>query len=534
MTENQGQAVAGEIYVVGLGPGDPLDLPPVNLALMRGATVYLRTGRHPVVPYLEADGINCRTFDHLYEEADSFALVYQKITDFLLKKALEADQAVVFAVPGHPLVGETVVRHLLQLGQEQGIRVRLWPAPSFLEPIYLLLGLDPAQGLLVTDSFQFRCSCGQQPVAIDPDNGILIAQLYNRALASEVKLSLMEHFPDDHPVALVQSAGIRGQERANWMPLYELDRREPDHLTSVYVPPLKDTVIESGTARGVTAAIEPPEPETGKAECYEVVKQSLYPLDSLEEVMQQLLAPGGCPWDRQQTHQSLKKYVIEESYEVLDAIDEGDMHKLCEELGDLLLQVIFHTALAAGRGDFTLTEVVEGITAKLKRRHPHVFGETSVQDAAEVLVNWEAIKQREGKSDQERGPRSLLAGVPRYLPSLQRAQKVQGKAALVGFDWSDARSAAVKLEEEWLEVQDALAAGNQEQTSQELGDFFFAAVNVARLLDVDAEEALRKAADKFIRRFQRMEKIASYRGAELKSLSLGKMDAIWNEIKSKE
>ena len=187
--------------------------------------------------------------------------------------------------------------------------------------------------------------------------------------------------------------------------------------------------------------------------------------------MEKLLGPDGCPWDREQTHQSLRQYLIEESYEVIDAIDEQNMNKLCEELGDLLLQVVFHAALADSRGDFDINRVVAVIATKLKRRHPHVFGAIQVDSAAQVVRNWEAIKQTEGTesastrlrvgSGGEGKLRSLLAGVPRYLPSLQRAQKVQGKAALAGFDWPDAGSASLILVEEWEELQAARSAGTR-------------------------------------------------------------------------
>jgi tetrapyrrole methylase family protein/MazG family protein len=253
--------------------------------------------------------------------------------------------------------------------------------------------------------------------------------------------------------------------------------------------------------------------------------------------MEKLLGSGGCPWDREQTHQTLRQYLIEESYEVIDAIDEQNMNKLCEELGDLLLQVVFHAALADGRGDFDINRVVAGITTKLIRRHPHVFGAIQVDSAAQVVRNWEAIKQTEGTGLARDGagkPRSLLAGVPRYLPSLQRAQKVQGKAALAGFDWPDAGSASVKLAEEWDELQAARSAGDGEAVRQELGDLLFSVVNVARLLKVDAEEALRAAVDKFMGRFRGIEARVSDRGLKMSELSLEDLDAIWDEVKRQE
>jgi len=536
----------GEIYVVGLGPGDPLQLPALNLSLMRHRPVYLRTGRHPVVPFLEREGLQLQPLDDFYERYASFDEVYREMASWLIGAACGSREPIVFAVPGHPLVGETVVRLLLAQAAARSVRVRLWSAPSFLDAVVSSLGLDPAQGLVVTESFQLLRRTGAGPDAyftIPLQAGVLVAQVYNRALASEVKLTLMEQFPDYHPLTVIYSAGVRGQERQRRIPLYDLDRLDDlDHLTSVYVPAMRaqESGVRSQKSEGKdlkasregmqafhpASDIRPPTSESSR-----------YPLDSLVTVMEKLLGPDGCPWDREQTHLSLRQYLIEESYEVIDAIDEGNMNKLCEELGDLLLQVVFHAALADIRGDFDINRVVAGIVAKLKRRHPHVFGAIQVDSAAQVVRNWEAIKRTEGTEAEisaEGKPRSLLAGAPRHLPSLQRAQKVQGKAALAGFDWPDADSASVKLAEEWQELQSAWSAGDEDAVRMELGDLLFAVVNVARLLKVDAEEALRAAVDKFMRRFQGIEARVIDRGLKMSELSLADLDAIWDEVKLQE
>jgi tetrapyrrole methylase family protein/MazG family protein len=485
------------IYAVGLGPGDILDLPPRNMSLLRSYPVYLRTERHPVAAYIQREGIGLHSLDHFYEKYGTFEQVYDAMADFLVETSKQ-EGAIVFAVPGSPLVGETVIRLL----RERDIDLEILTAPSFLDSLYPLLGIDPGEGLLIADSFSF---CGGSQQVCLPGTGLIIMQLYSRALASEVKLTLMESYPDDHQVFLVRAAGVRGSEQVLTIPLYELDRQEVDHLTSLYVPPLTGAVAK----------------ESGH--------MARYPLDPLVDVMDNLLSSKGCPWDRQQNHQTLKKYLIEETYEVLDAIDEGNMHKLCEELGDLLLQIIFHTALAERAGKFTINEVVAGITEKMIRRHPHVFGETDVSSAAEVLRNWEEIKQDEGEE-----PKSMLAGVPRYLPALQRAQKVQGKAALVGFDWPQAEGAALKVEEEWQEVREAWESGDKKALQEELGDFLFAAVNTCRLLGIDAEETLRGAVDKFTQRFCTMERKAEERGLRLGELCLEELDSIWDEIKAED
>lgn len=489
------------IYVVGLGPGDPLDLPTRNMSIMQSKyPVYLRTERHPVIPYLQREGVRLYPLDHFYEEYDSFEEVYSAMTAFLLEEA-QKEGVVVFAVPGSPLVGETVVRFLREQGPTYGVNMEIFPAPGFLDSLYPLLGVDPGEGIMIADSFQFlENSPEKNPVAcLQNTIGVIIMQLYDSAIASEVKLTLMEHYPDDHQVVLVQAAGVKGRESVLKIPLYEVDRQDLDHLTTLYVPPLLEEK-------------EMPSPR----------------LDPLLEVMDSLLSPRGCPWDRQQTHQSLKKYLIEETYEVIDAIDEGDMYKLCEELGDLLLQIVFHAALAERAGKFTMSQVISGITNKMIHRHPHVFGDATVENAAEVVENWEVIKQKEGE------PKSLLAGVPRYLPALQRAQKVQSKAALVGFDWPDAAGAALKVEEEWEEVKSAWEKGKEDEIQQELGDLFFAVVNVCRLLKFDAEETLRAAVDKFINRFAYMEVRAQEMGLQLADMSLNQLDNLWEEAKFRE
>jgi len=506
----EGKVYAGEIYVVGLGPGDPLDLPPINLSLLRqGSGVYLRTAYHPVVAFLENEGIRYQTFDDIYETSRSFDEVYQRMAARLLELAISENRPVVFAVPGHPLVGETVVRILLDEAPRKNVKVSVWPAPSFLANIYSLLRIDPMEGLLVVDAFQL-CSFARKSgkFTVPPETGVIVSQVYNRVMASEVKLTLMEHLPDTQTVYVVRAAGIPGEEKVKKCPLFELDRQHSfDHLTAVYVPPLPYLGEEASS------------------------KPSSYPLDPLVEVMERLLGPGGCPWDRQQTHQTLKKYLIEEAYEVIEAIDQEDMHKLCEELGDLLLQVVFHATLARKRGDFDINKVIAGITEKLVRRHPHVFGTKEVKDARQVLVNWEEIKHSEKEKKQRK---SLMEGIPRCLPALQKADKVQAKASLVGFDWPDVSGAVAKMEEELREFKAAFKGKDLQEINSEIGDLLFAVVNVARLLGVDAEDALRSAVDKFIRRFQKMEEKARTRNLKLDQLSLDELDQLWEEAKKEE
>lgn len=247
-------------------------------------------------------------------------------------------------------------------------------------------------------------------------------------------------------------------------------------------------------------------------------------IDRLLQVMDVLLSPSGCPWDREQTHKSLKRYLIEEAYEVLEAIDEEDMNKLREELGDLLLQVVFHAALARREGHFDFDDVADTVCEKMLRRHPHVFGDLQFDSSDEVMMNWEGFKREEGK-------RSILEGIPRHLPALLRAYKLQEKAQRVGFDWPDIKGALDKLEEESREFARACAEGRKEEMIDEMGDLLFAGVNIARMSGIEPEDALQRCNDKFVRRFQYIEKRLQEQGIKLEEAGLELMDRLWEEAK---
>lgn len=248
-------------------------------------------------------------------------------------------------------------------------------------------------------------------------------------------------------------------------------------------------------------------------------------LQRLREIVRRLRAPDGCPWDREQTHASLKPHLLEECYELLEAIDAGDNDHLREELGDLLLQVMLHAQIAGDEGRFTLDDVAGDLADKLVRRHPHVFGENRLPDSDAVLKQWDQLKQAE-KTER----RSVLDGVPPHLPALARAQKLQAKAARVGFDWPDATGALAKVREELGEVVEAQVT----ELEDEMGDLLFAVVNYARKRKVDAEQALLSAARKFSDRFHAVEELAYARGLDVKAMSLDHLDALWDEVKARD
>ena len=254
--------------------------------------------------------------------------------------------------------------------------------------------------------------------------------------------------------------------------------------------------------------------------------------DSLLSVMARLRGEGGCPWDREQTRQSLKPYLIEEAYEALEAIDEGSTDHIMEELGDVLFQVVFHSQVASEQGEFSMADLLERCRDKMVRRHPHVFGDGAVSNAKEALSQWERIKR--GERGPEGEPRSALEGVPRSLPALLRAQRLQVKAGRIGFDWPDWSGAWAKVREEVLELDRAAAQGNAGQVREELGDLLFSIVNAARLLDVDAEDCLRQAAEKFTRRFREVEAAMRATGRTVGEASLRELDQAWEGVKSRE
>lgn len=250
--------------------------------------------------------------------------------------------------------------------------------------------------------------------------------------------------------------------------------------------------------------------------------------DELVRLMARLRAPDGCPWDREQTHRSIKPYLIEEAYEVAEAIDHNDDRELCTELGDLLLQIVFHAQMAAEDGRFSIADVARSINDKLIRRHPHVFADTTVSGTDEVLRNWSRIKATER---QQHDDRSALAGVPRAMPALLRAQRLGEKAAHVGFDWDDAGGVLAKLREELAELETAVQSGNRAASEAELGDLLFAATSLARHLALSAEEAVAHAADRFGRRFRDMEAQLAQHGRDIRDTTAAEKDALWEQAK---
>ncbi|ASS97787.1 MULTISPECIES: nucleoside triphosphate pyrophosphohydrolase [Geobacillus] len=482
------------IYVFGLGAGDVKQLPiGVYRKLKRAHPLFLRTKEHPVVKWLVEEGIAFTSFDEVYEKHEQFADVYADIVDRLTEQAKRGD--VFYAVPGHPLVAERTVQLLFEAERRGVCRIVIEGGQSFLDALFTAVRIDPIEGFQLLDATTFR---GEE---WSPSLHAVFCQVYDSFVASNVKLSLMEQLPDDYPIYIVTAAGTK-DEQVKRVPLYELDRETGlDNLTSVYVPPVKDEPL------------------------------LYHRFETLRRVIATLRGPNGCPWDRKQTHASLKRYLLEEAYELLEAIDEGDDDHMVEELGDVLLQVMLHAQIGADRGLFSIDDVIRTLTAKMIRRHPHVFGDVTAETAEQVVANWEKIKEKEkggGLSE------SILADIPKSLPGTMRAYELQKRAAKVGFDWDDAAPIWQKVEEEMAEFRAETSGGRRDRLVGEFGDLLFALINLARYYGIQPEEALQMANDKFARRFAYIEEQVRKSGRSITSFSLAELDRFWEEAKENE
>ncbi|MED3648585.1 nucleoside triphosphate pyrophosphohydrolase [Halalkalibacterium halodurans] len=483
------------ITVIGLGAGDLEQLPlGVYRLILNQDHLYVRTKDHPVIEELIGDGHSFTFFDSIYEQHETFEAVYDAIVAELLEAAKSKE--ILYAVPGHPLVAERTVQLLLAAEREGRVTVKILGGQSFLDPMFSALRIDPVEGCQVLDGTMLSRD------EVHVTQHIVICQVYDQMIASHVKLTLMELLPDDYEVTVATAVGTKN-EKLETVPLYELDRVTTiSNLTAVYVPPVEDEVILYQDFR------------------------------TLRQIIATLRGPDGCPWDKKQTHQSLKKYLLEEAYEVLEAIDEENEDHLVEELGDLLLQVLLHAQIGEDDGWFQIEDVIRSISEKMIRRHPHVFGERQVEDAEDVVETWDEIKKAEKGEDQ--ASTSILGKIPKGLPSLMLAFELQKKAAKVGFDWAEVEPMWAKLDEELHEFKEEIQAGHSQEMAKEFGDVLFVLVNIGRFYNIYAEEALHRTNEKFKRRFQSIEQAITARGGTLEESSLEEMDVLWNQAKESE
>lgn len=477
------------ITLLGLGPGNPTLLTRQAWHLLENISeIYLRTKQHPVVDGLPP-GLQVHSFDHLYDREDEFENVYNQIVERILELGLQPN-GVVYAVPGHPFIAETTCPEIANRAREADIPLRIIPGLSFIEPVMNALNRDLLPHTALVDALEMATAHVPPFPASAP---AVVAQLHSKLVASDVKLTLMSVYPDEHIVYLVHAAGTMG-EKVESLPLYEIDRSDQIGLLStLYIPPL------------------------GPA----------FSFEAFQEIIAHLRAPDGCPWDREQTHQTLRPHLLEEAYEVISAIDADDPEAMREEFGDLLLQIVLHAQIASEIGEFNISDVIERVHTKIVNRHPHVFSDMELREVDSVLLNWERMKAEERLANGE-GDKGLLEGVAKALPALIQAEQFQKRASRVGFDWKDIQSVIDKVEEELVEVHRAKDHGVR---AEEVGDLIFAVVNLARWYDVDAESALREANNRFKKRFNKIEQAVRTQNRSIPDLSPDELESLWQASK---
>lgn len=473
------------IEVIGLGAGDLEQLP---LGMYRKLTqhqgkVYVRTLDHPVVEALQQEGVVFHSFDSLYEEAEQFQTVYENITDVLLQAA--TTQPILYAVPGHPMLAEQTVQLLLK---QQEVNVEVLGGHSYLDDIFTTLQIDPIDGFQFIDGTDFRRE------ELTYQNHLLFCQVYDSFIASEVKLTLLEDLPADYEVIILDAVGTT-EEKQIRVPLEELDRvTQLSNLMSIYVPPVPADLLH-------------------------------HHFTTLRSVIRTLRGEDGCPWDRKQTHESLRPYAMEEVYELIDAINREDDDAIVEELGDVLLQVLLHSQIGEDDGYFTIDDVIKSTTDKMIHRHPHVFAKERAHKT------WDELKQEEKTTDE---PEGLLASVIKEGPSLFVAHQLQEQAAKVGFDWDDVSSVWDKFIEEKDEFTEAVSKEQSVEMENEFGDMLFVLANVAKHYDIQPELALVKTNYKFVSRFQAMERQVYKDKKHLTDITFDEMNQYWEQAKKKE
>lgn len=439
--------------------------------------IFVQTMWHPVADLLKDMRIEAVSMDDLFEASEDFDALNRTIA---VRLCGQGD--CVYIATGS--IQSSQLPAIQKAAQEHQFRVSVLP--------YLRAG----EIAFAERERAVTISAHDLPEQIDPEWNYVVEEIDTRIAAGEVKLFLSEFFPDEWAVTLA-SIGSDGMYALREIGLCDLDRQTVyDATTILYVP---KSAYEARTRHG---------------------------FDDVMRIVHRLRSPNGCPWDREQTHESLKNALLEESYELIDAIDEDDDAHICEEMGDVLLQFALHAVIAEEQSAFTARDACTELVEKLIYRHPHVFGSIRVSGSDEVLKNWDALKMSQRKQTSQT---EVLQSVPKSFPALLRSRKVQKKAADIGFDWENAQQAFYKIAEETEELRSAMEQGSN--VEEEMGDLLFAVVNVARLLKLEPEFLLMQATDKFIRRFGIMESLAKSRGNELKDLSFSEQDRLWEEAK---
>lgn len=472
------------IEIIGLGAGD---LEQLSLGVYRKLTtfqgkIYVRTEDHPVIDELKNDGVEFISFDHLYEQFDQFEMVYKEIVQALLNEA--KNTPIIYAVPGHPMLAEKTVQLLLE---QTDIPIEIAGGQSYLDDVFTALQIDPIDGFQFVDGTSFTRD------ELNYRNAIIFCQVYDGFIASEVKLTLLEDLPPDYEVTVIEAAGSI-EEKILTVPLVDLDREVTlSNLTSVYIPPAPEELLR-------------------------------HDFTSFRNVISTLRGENGCPWDKKQTHESLRQYAIEEVYELIEAINQEDDEAMVEELGDVLLQVMLHSQIGEDAGYFTMDDVIQGIHDKMVHRHPHVFG-------GDETKTWDQLKQEENPSSKAA---LLLDSVISNGPSLQVAYQLQKKVAKVGFDWEAVQDIWDKFTEEKAEFLEALEEEDTLAMEEEFGDMLFVLANIAKQYQINPEVALARVNQKFISRFNEVERQVMKSGKDVKDVPFQELDRYWDIAKERE
>lgn len=473
------------IFIIGMGVSGGEDLNQRQLREFDKRDNYFRTDHHDVALYFKSQGKSFKSYDFLYEEKSSLEEVYQGIVSDL-KVVLAEGRDINYWVPGHPFIAEETVRLLFSDEEISKEDITVLPAMSYIDVMSVALKRPIAESVRIHDALGF------QYFQLNPAVDQIFLPLDSLFLASEIKEKLLEVYLDEYEVCVVHAPGTEREFVQN-IRLQYLDTLDYyNHETVLFVPK---------------------------------TEKRPYSFSDLVEVIHRLRGPEGCPWDREQTHESLKSCLLEESYEVLDAIEKQDFNALEEELGDLLLQVVLHAEIAQEVGYFNILTIIHRLVEKLIYRHPHVFGNKTIKMTKDVEKTWEMLKRDEKLINSMT---EELKNLPKLLPNLMKSYKIQKKVARVGFDWPDLDGALEKIQEELQEVVEAIKTFDKSNIEEELGDLFFSVVNISRKLEIDPEISLAKTNDKFIRRFAYIE---SHLDKPLQEATLEEMDALWEEAK---
>jgi len=481
------------ITIVGLGPGDPGLITRQAWDWLNSVEeVYLRTSRHPAVAALPLH-VRKQSFDAVFEEDADASAQYTQVVESVLD-AGRRPQGATYAVPGHPFVAEETVPEIVRRARAENLPVKVMEGVSFIEPACSALGIDLFPQASLIDALALA---RLHTPSFPPSAPALIAHMASRPLAVQVKNTLLTVYPAQFTIRLVYALGSGAPQTVD-MPLVDLDSFGKFGSDCVlFVPTL-----------GEGASLE-----------------------AFQEIVAHLRAEDGCPWDKEQTHHTLRTHLLGETYETLQAMDDNDPAGMAEEFGDLLLQIVLNAQIGVEEREFNMADILNGISSKIIRRHPHVFGNVEVDGVSGVLQNWEKLKAAERAAKGDEKKKGLLDGVPLIFPSLAQAQEIQDRAARVGFDWDDIEKVWQKVPEEMEEVR---CAETPEDREKELGDLLFAVVNVVRWYKVDAEAALRTTNLRFRKRFAHLEKRSRETGRSLMTMTLDEMDEWWREAKQLE